>query len=193
MLDSAYIIIYTYILGLLSSKKDLFNPPLPEKRFKEPVTFNICGRLVLHRSGFICRISGFICQISGFIFRISGFICRISGFICWISGFICRISGFICRISGFICRICRISLFPSLLKYPARPHCAQISGILYNHQIYRQMNLPGAESCKNNPQTQNGRWIHIVSIRDEDPDPLIFGLPDPDPTCNNGYIKLFSS
>ena len=32
-------------LGLLSSRKDLFNPPLPEKRFKEPVTFDICGRL----------------------------------------------------------------------------------------------------------------------------------------------------
>ena len=28
--------------------------------------------------------------------------------------------------------------------------------------------------------------------KDEDPDPLIFGLPDPDTTCNNGYIKLFS-
>ena len=27
--------------------------------------------------------------------------------------------------------------------------------------------------------------------RDEDPDPLIFGLPDPDPTCNNRYIELF--
>ena len=34
---------------------------------------------------------------------------------------------------------------------------------------------------------------------DEDPDPLIFGPPDtvlfstdPDPTCNNGCIKLFS-
>ena len=33
-----------------------------------------------------------------------------------------------------------------------------------------------------------------------DPDPLILGLPDPlffssdpDPACNNGYIKLFSS
>ena len=41
-----------------------------------------------------------------------------------------------------------------------------------------------------------------MRIRIEDPDPLIFGLPDqlkkvtdpdPDPTCNNGYIKLFSS
>ena len=39
------------------------------------------------------------------------------------------------------------------------------------------------------------------SGRDEDPDPLIFGVSDPDPllfssdpdpTCNNGYIKLFS-
>ena len=36
--------------------------------------------------------------------------------------------------------------------------------------------------------------------RDEDPDPLIFGLQDPDPllfssdpTSNNGYIKLYSS
>ena len=38
--------------------------------------------------------------------------------------------------------------------------------------------------------------------RDEDPDPVIFGPPDPvlfstdpdpDPTCNNGFIKLFLS
>ena len=38
--------------------------------------------------------------------------------------------------------------------------------------------------------------------RDEDPDQLIFGPPDPvlfsadpdpDPTCNNGFIKLFLS
>ena len=46
--------------------------------------------------------------------------------------------------------------------------------------------------------------LPLLKIRDEDPDPLIFGLPDPDPllfltdpdpdlTCNNGYIKLFSS
>ena len=44
-----------------------------------------------------------------------------------------------------------------------------------------------------------------VKNRDEDPDPLSFGLADPDPrlfssdpddlnsTCNNGYMKLFSS
>ena len=43
-----------------------------------------------------------------------------------------------------------------------------------------------------------GMWIRIRS------DPLIFGLPDPDPVlfspdpdpdpiCNNGFIKLFSS
>ena len=38
------------------------------------------------------------------------------------------------------------------------------------------------------------------NVRNEDPDPVIFGLPDPvlfsfdpDPTCNNGFIKLFSS
>ena len=38
------------------------------------------------------------------------------------------------------------------------------------------------------------------SGRDEDPDPLIFGPPDPvlfstdpEPTSNNGFIKLFSS
>ena len=30
--------------------------------------------------------------------------------------------------------------------------------------------------------------MHAVSGRDEKPDPLIFGLPVPDPTCNNGYI-----
>ena len=39
-------------------------------------------------------------------------------------------------------------------------------------------------------------------VRDEDPDPVIFGPPDPvlfstdpdsDPTCNNGFIKLFLS
>ena len=41
-----------------------------------------------------------------------------------------------------------------------------------------------------------------VKTRDEDPDPVIFGPPDPDPvlfsldpdpTCNNEFIKLFSS
>ena len=41
-----------------------------------------------------------------------------------------------------------------------------------------------------------------IKSRDEDPDPVIFGPPDPDPvlfstdpdpTCNNGFIKLFSS
>ena len=31
-----------------------------------------------------------------------------------------------------------------------------------------------------------------IKIRDEDPDPLIFGPPDPDPTCDNGFIKSFS-
>ena len=50
--------------------------------------------------------------------------------------------------------------------------------------------------------------INVFVIRDEDPDPvgsvdfgppdpypdpLIFGRPDPDPTCNNGFIKSFSS
>ena len=43
-----------------------------------------------------------------------------------------------------------------------------------------------------------GLWIGMrIRIRS---DPLIFGLPDPvlfstdpDPTCNNGFIKLFSS
>ena len=41
--------------------------------------------------------------------------------------------------------------------------------------------------------------IHILGGRDEDPDPVIFGPPDPDPglfstdpdpdpTCNNGFI-----
>jgi len=43
---------------------------------------------------------------------------------------------------------------------------------------------------------------NIHKIRDEDPDQLIFGPPDPvlfstdpdpDPTFNNGFIKLFSS
>ena len=48
----------------------------------------------------------------------------------------------------------------------------------------------------------------MIFIRDEDPDPVIFGppdpdpvffsmdpdpYPDPDPTCNNGFIKLFLS
>ena len=33
-----------------------------------------------------------------------------------------------------------------------------------------------------------GYCIHIV----RDPDPFLFS-PDPDPTCNNGYIKLFLS
>ena len=46
------------------------------------------------------------------------------------------------------------------------------------------------------------RYKH--KYRDEDPDPVIFGPPDPDPvifstdpdpdpTCNNGFIKLFLS
>ena len=45
--------------------------------------------------------------------------------------------------------------------------------------------------------------VHTYSVlfsRDEDTDPGIFGLPDPvlfstdpDPTCNNGFIKLFLS
>ena len=31
-------------------------------------------------------------------------------------------------------------------------------------------------------------------FRDEDPDPVLFSTdPDPDPTCNNGFIKLFLS
>ena len=29
------------------------------------------------------------------------------------------------------------------------------------------------------------------NTRDEDPDPVLFST-DPDPTCNNGFIKLFS-
>ena len=42
--------------------------------------------------------------------------------------------------------------------------------------------------------------VPILKTRDEDPDPVIFGPPDPvlfstdpDPTCNNGVIKLFLS
>ena len=46
-------------------------------------------------------------------------------------------------------------------------------------------------------------WL-LEYTRDEDPDPVIFGPPDPDPvlfssdpdpdpTCNNGFIKLFLS
>ena len=44
--------------------------------------------------------------------------------------------------------------------------------------------------------------LSTVQSRDEDPnpdpvgfrsDPVIFGPPDPDPTCNNGFIKLFLS
>jgi len=34
-------------------------------------------------------------------------------------------------------------------------------------------------------------WGYL-NARDEDPDTLIFGTPDPDPTCNNRFIKLFS-
>ena len=33
----------------------------------------------------------------------------------------------------------------------------------------------------------------ILVPRDEDPDPVFIGPPDPDPTCNNGFIKLFLS
>ena len=58
-----------------------------------------------------------------------------------------------------------------------------------------------------------GRLVHQLKVPiarrglsnsggDEDPDPVIFGPPDsvlfstdpdPDPTCNNGFIKLFLS
>ena len=34
--------------------------------------------------------------------------------------------------------------------------------------------------------------IFKVFDRDEDPDPVLFST-DPDPTCNNGFIKLFLS
>ena len=33
----------------------------------------------------------------------------------------------------------------------------------------------------------------VENDRDEDPDPVIFGPPDPDPTCNKGFFKLFLS
>ena len=42
--------------------------------------------------------------------------------------------------------------------------------------------------------------IKAIISRDEDPDPLIFGTPDPDPllfsldpdpTCNDGFIRLY--
>ena len=41
----------------------------------------------------------------------------------------------------------------------------------------------------------DGDSEHVAHIRDEDPDSLIFGPPDPDPepTCNNGFIKIFLS
>ena len=46
------------------------------------------------------------------------------------------------------------------------------------------------------------RWDHSrcrgIECRDEDPDPMIFGptesvlfSTDPDPTCNNGFIRIF--
>ena len=35
--------------------------------------------------------------------------------------------------------------------------------------------------------------LKYIFTRVEAPDPLIFCPPDPDPTCNNGFIKLFSS
>ena len=38
------------------------------------------------------------------------------------------------------------------------------------------------------------RKLNCVEIRDEDPDPVLFSTdPDSDPTCNNGFIKLFLS
>ena len=47
---------------------------------------------------------------------------------------------------------------------------------------------------------QVGTYTVDVSAKDEDPDPVIFAPPDPvlfstdpDPTCNNGFIKLFFS
>ena len=38
-------------------------------------------------------------------------------------------------------------------------------------------------------------WIRLDQLIFGPPDPgsVIFSHPDPDPTCNNGFIKLFSS
>ena len=60
----------------------------------------------------------------------------------------------------------------------------------------------GEESrIEDSPDAVQQEW---VNIRDEDPDPVIFGPlepdpvifstdPDSDPTCNIGFIKLFLS
>ena len=58
---------------------------------------------------------------------------------------------------------------------------------------YSQINGLGSINC-----LHKNRKMWTLVNRDEDLDSLIFGLPllfspDPDPTCNNGYIKLFSS
>ena len=56
--------------------------------------------------------------------------------------------------------------------------------------------------AENNMMNIKTRNFCPVLSRDEDPDPVIFGPPDPDPaifstdpdpTCNNGFIKLFLS
>ena len=52
--------------------------------------------------------------------------------------------------------------------------------------------------CGNGGSQRRAYHFHVP--RDEDPNPVIFGPPDPvlfstdpDPTCNNGFIKLFLS
>ena len=51
--------------------------------------------------------------------------------------------------------------------------------------------MVAGEKMKNVDRKKNLKGRKIT--RDEDPDPVIFGPPDPDPTCNNGFIKLFLS
>ena len=52
---------------------------------------------------------------------------------------------------------------------------------------------PGtAEGTAGEKNSGTRNQIKVLHLRDEDP-VKIFGLPDLDPTCNNGYIKLFSS
>ena len=51
----------------------------------------------------------------------------------------------------------------------------------------------GSEESMNKYSLLAVNMLKTQVLLDEDPDPVIFGPPDPDPTCNNGFIKLFLS
>ena len=52
---------------------------------------------------------------------------------------------------------------------------------------------PYMATCLDLWRAQTSDEDPVGSVDFGHPDPLIFFQPDPDPTCNNGFIKLFSS